>query len=99
MTTAAAEPEGAEREEAEPEREHRLAAAAGASVGAGIGRGVVRVGRAADDGAGVILGLVLWSLTMAYLNPSGKGRGGVTGVKDLIRAKFVNKGPGGERLP
>jgi hypothetical protein len=57
-------------------------------------------GRSADSGAGVLLGIMAWVATMAYLDTSsGKGRGGVTGVRDLIRAKFLNKGQAGEWLP
>jgi hypothetical protein len=46
-----------------------------------------------DDGAGFLLGLALWALTLAYL------RGGSHAVKDLIRAKFVNKAHDGSWLP
>lgn len=52
-----------------------------------------------DDGAGFILGVFLWSLTLAYINPSGNHRSGADGVKDWLRAKFLNKGPDGEYLP
>lgn len=61
-------------------------------------RAGARVDRVADSGAGVLFGFALWALTMAYLNPSGKGRGGVLGVRDLLRAKFFNKGRTGEWL-
>jgi hypothetical protein len=50
-------------------------------------------GVTADDGAGFLLGVFAWVLTLAYL------RGGPGGVRDWLRAKFLNKGPDGERLP
>jgi hypothetical protein len=81
----AGEPE--EHEEREPSRGER------AFVGAGE-----RVDQVADNGAGVLFGFALWALTMAYLNPSGHGRGGVQGVRDLLKAKFLNKGQSGEWL-
>jgi hypothetical protein len=47
----------------------------------------------ADDGAGFLLGIFAWALTLAYL------RGGPTGARNWLRAKFVNKGPDGQWLP
>jgi hypothetical protein len=46
-----------------------------------------------EDGAGFLLGVFVWVLTLAYL------RGGPAGVRDWLRAKFLNKGPGGQALP
>lgn len=64
-----------------------------------VQRAGARADRALDNSAGVIFGLLAWVATMAYLNPSGRGRGGPAGVKDLVRAKFLNKGQSGEWLP
>jgi hypothetical protein len=46
-----------------------------------------------DDGAGVLLGLLAWVVTLAYLDR------GLPGVRDLLRAKFINQGPDREWLP
>lgn len=51
-----------------------------------------------DDGAGVLLGAFLWALTVAYINPSGAHRGGVAGVRDWLRAKFLNKDASGQEI-
>ncbi len=51
-----------------------------------------------EDGSGFILGVFLWALTLAYINPQGNHNSGVTGVRDWLRAKFLNKGPNGEFL-
>lgn len=50
------------------------------------------------DGSDLLLGVFLWALVLAYINPSGKHRSGVDGVRDLLRAKFLNKGPDGAFL-
>jgi len=50
-------------------------------------------GGAVDEGAGVLLGLVVWLVTLAYIRDSWGG------VRDLARAKFLNKGADGEELP
>jgi hypothetical protein len=42
-----------------------------------------------NDGAGFILGLLAWVLTMQYI------RGGRDGVKAWLRAKFLNQTSGG----
>jgi len=51
-----------------------------------------------DDGAGVLLGAFLWALTLAYINPAGAHRGGVDGVRDWLRAKFLNKDASGAEI-
>lgn len=51
-----------------------------------------------DDGAGVLLGAFLWALTLAYINPSGKHRSGPAGVRDWLRAKFLNKDTSGREI-
>lgn len=54
--------------------------------------------RAVDDGAGIVLGVFLWLLTLAYINPSGKHHSGAAGVRAWLKAKFLNKGDHGEYL-
>lgn len=52
-----------------------------------------------DDAAGFLLGIFLWALTLAYINPNNKNpASGVTGVRNYLRAKFLNKGSDGEYL-
>lgn len=51
-----------------------------------------------EDGSGFVLGVFLWALTLAYINPRGQHRSGIDGVKDWLRAKFLNKGPDGQFL-
>ena len=54
----------------------------------GSGGGLVR------DGGGFVLAALLWGwVILPYLG------GGADGVKNVIRAKFTNKGPKGEWLP
>lgn len=57
--------------------------------------------RIAGDGAGFVLGLLAWGwIVLPYLNPGNKPElGGVRGVKNVWRAKFLNRGPAGEELP
>jgi len=57
--------------------------------------------RIAGDGAGFLLGLLAWGwIVLPYLNPGNKpDLGGVRGVKNVWRAKFLNKGPDGSELP
>jgi hypothetical protein len=50
-------------------------------------------GVSVDDGAGLILGLMAWVVVLNFI------RNGPDGVKALLRAKFLNQGPGGEPLP
>lgn len=50
--------------------------------------------RVADQGAGVILGVLLWGWVILPLL-----KGGPTEVKNVIRAKFVNKAKDGSWLP
>lgn len=48
----------------------------------------------ADDGAGWILGLLLWGwVVLPFV------KGGPTGVKNVLMAKFLNKAPDGSWLP
>jgi len=47
------------------------------------------VGVSVNDGAGFVLGLLAWVLTMQYI------RGGPDGVKAWLRAKFLNQTTGG----
>lgn len=47
-----------------------------------------------EDGAGFLLALIVWGwVIMPFL------QGGPTQVRNVLRAKFFNKGPGGEWLP
>lgn len=50
--------------------------------------------RAVETGAGVILGIVFWGWVALPMLQGGPGR-----VRDVLRAKFVNKGPDGSWLP
>jgi hypothetical protein len=50
-------------------------------------------GVSVDDGAGLILGLMVWVVVLNFI------RNGPDGVKTLLRAKFLNQGPGREPLP
>jgi len=52
-------------------------------------RAVPGVGLSVNDGAGFILGLLAWVLTMQYI------RGGQAQVKAWLRAKFLNQTSGG----
>jgi len=54
-----------------------------------------QVPSAVNTGAGFILGLLFWTwVALPFLN-----NGGVTGVKNQLRAKFLNKAPDGSWLP
>jgi hypothetical protein len=47
-----------------------------------------------DSGAGFVLGLLVWTwIGLPFL------KGGPKGVKDMLRAKFLNKAPDGSWLP
>jgi hypothetical protein len=46
-----------------------------------------------DDGAGLILGFMVWVVVLNFI------RNGPDGVKALLRAKFLNQDPKGEPLP
>jgi hypothetical protein len=51
-------------------------------------------GRAGDDAASVILGLLIWGwVVRPYL------AGGTAGIKHMFRAKFLNQGKDGSQLP
>lgn len=51
-------------------------------------------GTAVDSGAGFILGLLFWGwIALPFL------KGGTTGVRDTLRAKFFNKASDGSWLP
>jgi hypothetical protein len=52
-----------------------------------------RAGRVVDNGAGFLLGLLVWGWVIMPLI-----HGGPKGVRDMIRAKFLNKGPDGSWL-
>lgn len=83
-----------------PTARARQSAPSRRAQGGGTTRVVVPgTGITAEDGSGLLLGVFLWVLTLAYLNPSGKGPGGLTGVKNLLKAKFLNKAPDGSWLP
>lgn len=60
------------------------------------GRGAGLWGREtpAQSAAGLILGLLVWGWVIMPLISNGP-----TGVKDMLRAKFFNKGPKGDWLP
>jgi len=60
-----------------------------------IGRPSMRgPGGMASDGAGVVLAFLTWSwIVLPYL------QGGPERVRNVLRAKFVNKGPKGDFLP
>lgn len=48
----------------------------------------------AHDASGFVLSLLLWSwVGLPFVLH------GATGVKDVLRAKFLNKGPSGNELP
>ncbi len=50
---------------------------------------------AVNTGAGFVLGLLFWTwVALPFIN-----NGGVTGVKNQLRAKFLNKAPDGSWLP
>lgn len=52
------------------------------------------LGRTGDDVASVILGLLLWGwVVRPYL------AGGTEGIKNLLRAKFLNQAKDGSQLP
>jgi hypothetical protein len=55
---------------------------------------VGRAGTIAQTGAGFILGFLLWGWVILPFIQHGP-----TGPRDVIRAKFLNRGPGGEWLP
>jgi len=46
-----------------------------------------------EDGAGLILGFMAWVVVLRYI------KDGPQGVRDLLKAKFLNKGPDGKELP
>lgn len=47
-----------------------------------------------DDASGFVLALLAWSwVVLPFLD------GGATGVRNMLRAKFFNKGPDGKYLP
>jgi hypothetical protein len=69
-----------------PTARRRGNSARGASAAS---RPVSGVGVSVNDGAGFILGLLAWVLTMQYI------RGGRDGVKAWLRAKFLNQTSGG----
>lgn len=53
-----------------------------------------RGGRLTDDGAGWVLGLILWAgVALPFI------KGGPAGVKAWWMAKFLNKAPDGSELP
>jgi hypothetical protein len=78
-------------------------AAGGVAAGAAAGRGDESspsssprsaVARYTETGAGVVLGILFWGwVALPFL------RGGMTEVRNLWRAKWLNKGPDGEWLP
>jgi hypothetical protein len=82
-----------ERDEAPADDERAPAEGADQGTGdenppAGGGRALPRVkgpGGAVNDGAGFVLGALVWALVLAYL------RGGPPMVKGWLRAKFLNK--------
>lgn len=51
------------------------------------------VGVSVDDGAGVLLGFLVWIVVLNYI------QGGPTKVRQLLKAKFFNQGPDGKELP
>lgn len=54
----------------------------------------VRLTGVAGDAASVLLGFIVWGwLIRPYL------AGGTPGIKNVLRAKFLNQGPKGEQLP
>jgi hypothetical protein len=53
-----------------------------------------RISDAADQGAGFILGILLWGWVILPLI-----QGGPTQVRNVWRAKFLNRGPDGQWLP
>lgn len=54
-----------------------------------------QVPSAVNTGAGFILGLMFWTwVALPFLN-----NGGITGVKNQLRAKFLNKAADGSWLP
>lgn len=75
-----------------PSPEDKRLKEAAQDVRAAGGRAAQRIG--ASDGAGVLLALVVWCwVAIPFL------KGGPTQVKDVLRAKFLNRGPKGEELP
>jgi len=67
----------------------KAGAALGQSVGKSIGSGISY----ANQGAGFVLGLLVWGwLVRPFLD------GGVPGVKAVLMAKFFNKGTNGKEL-
>lgn len=65
------------------------ASAAGRVGSVGVPQRVPVVGGATvDDGAGLVLGMLAWVITVQYL------RGGMPGVKAWLRAKFLNQTSG-----
>lgn len=50
-------------------------------------------GLTVNDASGFVLGLLAWVLALQFLDDP------KTGVRNWLRAKFLNKGPGGAALP
>lgn len=67
----------------------------GVRDGAAEGRTLpARGGSTVQDGAGVVLGFLVWVwVVLPYLN------GGASNVGAVLKAKFTNKGPDGSDLP
>ena len=51
------------------------------------------VGVSVDDGAGVLLGFLVWIVVLNYI------QGGSKKVRQLLKAKFFNQAPDGSELP
>lgn len=50
-------------------------------------------------GGGFLLGVLFWGwIVLPFLGQGGHGPGGVTGVRNMLRAKFFNKGADGAWL-
>lgn len=65
-----------------------------AGGGDGFAWGDVLAPPGSGDAAGFLLGLLIWGwVVLPFL------KSGTTGVKDVWRAKFLNKGPDGSWLP
>ncbi len=83
----------------------RSAAAAGSSsttsatrTGGGLGRVFSTGGTAVESGAGFALGLLFWGwIALPFLKAGPSG--GPKAVKNVLRAKFFNKGSDGAWLP
>ena len=62
-------------------------------VGGATSADLPGVGVSVDDGAGVLLGFLVWIAVLNYI------QGGPTKVKQLLKAKFFNQAPDGSELP